>query len=100
MSEKTTRAMRKVQQEAMIADLSRKVGRYQKFVEKASNGMEALARKINELRAEYSRSRFGIDETLATRTRHDLIIYENALELVSQVERTNPDFERILEAAK
>ncbi len=100
MSEKTLRAQRKIQQEAIIADLSRKLGKYQKFVDKASNGMKALAEKINALRAEYSKARFGIDESQATAIRRELLIYERAMELVAQVDRTNPDFERILEAVK
>lgn len=100
MSGKTSRIERKAQQEALIADLARKVGRYQKFVEKTGNGMQALARRINQLRTEYSRARFGIDGAVATGIRHDLLVYEDALALVSQVERTNPEFERILEAVR
>lgn len=64
--------------------------------------MEALARKINELRAEDTTAP-GLRDRRDAGNAHPprrIIIYENALELVSQVERTNPDFERILEAAK
>lgn len=98
MSGRTTKTMRKIRQEEMIADLSTRAAKAERFMSRASEGIRRLAKKVAELRAEYGTARFEPDLTRANTIRHNLTIFEQALALVVQFDRGSPEFEKVIEA--
>ena len=107
MSEKTARAMRKIEDREIVSRLTAEknalsalVNERTRMLNRTGDGLRALARKIVSARQEVAPLRYAVDQEPYLRGQFRVSLFEEAFEIVTGIKRGSDKFESVIKGAK